>query len=332
MKSRRIRPFKYNTPSLFFVNSPFQALCMLEAIQEFHICDYKVYLVLYEDKRNTQLLGLLDSNKIEYSIIDSKKDRLYYYITLFFSFRFNKYKRAFIGFYKTDSFFYYAIRKLSFNSDIVYLDDGAATITLLNGQYERTFFGKIVFGMFRITSFLKHISIDNLYTIYDGLPNENFNIHICKLSRLKQLLGEKEKAGVLVVGTNSTMYCRTYNLSLDEYRDSLNQFFLYLVGLYPNDEIVYVPHGRDGSDVPLSLCKKYGFNYRKVDSTVELYILDDLKTPTAVYGFTSSALYNIKKITPSCQVYNMLLSKDERLERISEYYETIGIKTILFGV
>lgn len=329
MKSKiQDRPFKIGTPSLFFINSPFQALCMLEAISEFQIKEYKVYLVLFDDVRNAQLIKLLNDNKIAYTVIKDDNRDLIDYLTLLFSFRYNKYKRAFIGFYNNDRFFYYAIKKISCNSDIVYLDDGAATITLLKGLFKRTLLGNVVFSLFRIVSFAKRVSLDNAYTIYEGISNNDYNIKICGLNRLKELQNNKEKGGVLIVGTNSNRYCQAYSLSHDDYSGLLDKYFHEIQNQFPNEEIVYVPHGRDESKTPQALCNSFGFAYQKVDTTVEMYVVNSLIAPVAIYGFTSSALYNLKKILPSCSVYNILLAEDKKLREISGYYETIGIQTI----
>ena len=322
------RPFVIGTPSLFFINSPFQALCMLEAIEEFCIKDYKVFLVLYDDMRNNQLMTLLDKSCITYTIIDGSKVGLIDYITLIFSYNCNRYKRAFIGHYNSDAFLYYAIKKLSRKSDIIYLDDGAATIPLLKGSFKRTFRGEILFDFFKSISYIKGISLDNIFTIYDGIINESYRVHICGFNRLNKLQNAKKKGGVLIIGTHSQRYCEAYGLNKEVYSSCLDKYLCRIANTYPNEKIVFVPHGRDNLDLPLSLCEKYKIVYQKVDTTVELYVLNSATIPIAIYGFTSSALFNLKKIIPSCQVNNILLSVNNTLEEISLYYETIGIKTI----
>lgn len=324
-------PFKKKTPSLFFINSPFQALCMLEAIEEFEIDDYKVYLVLYDDTRNAQLITLLNNNDVRYEIIEGSKNCFWNYLTLFLSLRWNRYKRSFIGHYNTDSFFYYALKYASCRSDIVYLDDGAATISLLNNTFRRSFGGGLVFVLFRVVAFIKCISLNNLYTIYSGITNNKFDIHICNFKRLAALSSGSQKGGVIIIGTNSSIYCRVNSLSECDYKLFLDSQFDSIRRKYPNEKISYVPHGRDVSSIPKNLCKKYNFEFKRVDSTVEIYVLSSVYIPIAIYGFTSSALFNLKKMIPSCDVFNIVLGSsnvgkmDTRLDKISDYYETIGI-------
>jgi hypothetical protein len=328
------RPFKNSTPSLFFINSPFQALCMLEAIYEYNIKDYKVYLVLYDDVRNVQLKKLLEENNIHFEIIDGKKDRLWKYFTLLFSIKKTPYKRAYIGYYNTDSFFYYAIKYVSYNADVVYLDDGIATVSLLNGQYKRTLGGRFVFGIFRLAAYLKKISLDNLYTIYSGISNDAYNIRICDFQRLKLMSKERKHKDVVFIGTNSPLYSKANNITIEEYERGLDIYLGKIKRIHSNETIYYIPHGRDMSPIPSNLCAKHDIVFNKVDTTVELYILRQDNFPVAVYGLTSSALYNIKKMIPSCDVFNIDLSSilsthnTTRMEKLIDYYSSIGIKTI----
>ncbi len=333
MNTVKISPFKRGVPSLFFINSPFQAICMLEAIKEFEITDYQVYLVLYNDIRNEQLFALLEKEAVKYEVIDGNQIRLNSYFGLLYTFNSNRYKRAFIGHYNSDSFFYLALKKLSNNSDIVYLDDGAATITLLKGLFKRTGLGSLVFLYFKVIAKLHNISLENLYTIYGKLPNEKFNIYECDLSYLKSQSRNKTHKDIYFIGTNTSIYCNSYKIPEETLYTKLEQLLISLKRKYPNEHIIYVPHGRDESQIPKHVCLENDIEFKKVDTTVELYIASQNTQPLAIYGFSSSALFNLIKMMPVSLVYNVILTSsyhitDERLKGMMEYYEDNGIKTI----
>ena len=67
---------------------------------------------------------------------------------------------------------------------------------------------------------------------------------------------------------------------------------------------------------------------------VELELLNQPNTPMAIYGYTSSALYNLKKIFPHTRVINVLMDGDEnnifyrRYLMTSDYYMKNGIELI----
>ena len=52
---------------------------------------------------------------------------------------------------------------------------------------------------------------------------------------------------------------------------------------------------------------------------VEMYILQQQVIPKIIYGFTSSALFNLKKIFPSCKVINITLNYPNSVGALDYY-------------
>lgn len=180
------RCFIDSTPSIFLVCSPLQAMCAINAIKEFKIHIYKFILVLVKDKRNQQLFTLLAQYHIQYEIIYSFQLGKFEKYNIFKANN-EGYKRAFIGDMRSLMMHTIAFKKLQNNSDIVYLDDGNDTISLLkgmkyspNGVYEKIRY-KFIKKYFAIIGKSRKITFGKfLYTIYD-IPNDNYVIRLNNL-------------------------------------------------------------------------------------------------------------------------------------------------------
>lgn len=328
------RAFKKGTPSIFILNSPFQAICMREAINELCIDEFKIILCVENNPRDKQLYNVVDSFGYKYEIIDNLKVGMTDRLSLLFDKTTKGYKRAFIGYYDINDFWYLAFKNISNGADIVCLDDGLATVTLLNDLYKPSLRGMFMHRLFDIVAHIRHISINNLYTIYKGINNCKYNINYCDFSVLRKCINDTIKQGVYIIGTNLEAYCRGKNISESDFSKSMDYYFEYIRNLYKDEEIFYIPHGRDVSDLPESLCKKHKLNFKRIGEAVELYLTNNRIDPVAVYGFTSSALVNIKLMYPLCEVYDMTVSfpttapSYKIMMEAYKYYESFGIKTL----
>ena len=329
-------------PSVFVVTSPFQALCAIAAIRQLEITDYKMFLyVPRSDPRNSQTIKLLKDNDIEYTLY-----KTYSFLNTFLNYRFklgaicrrkNHYLRLFVGDFRNYMQLYIGANYVSNSSSLIYLDDGNVTIALLKDQITNPLSGlnKLLFTI--ISKYRNITPFKNMMTIYDDIPNTKY--HISPLNLSYAIRGKKNKSseggkGVFVVGTNIKLYCLAMQYKYDDYVNKLDEIMYRLRLEYPKEPVIYIPHGRDTSEDAQDICHRYGCEFRKLDVMVEIELLRLSYSPLAVYGFTSSALYTLKKLYPDIKVVNILFDGDKNNGYYKEYlvtskyYERNGIELI----
>lgn len=319
-------------PTLFCLSgSPFQALCMIEAILSFDIRDYKVLLCLSETElpRKAQLIELLNSYRISYEI-----ESINYHITKKARFqvllpRCNQYKLAFIGDCNNELLIFKAFQYVSDGGHLIYLDDGIATIQFFNGlcQLDRR-----LKYYYDVVCKVRHINFDKyFYTIYHDLKDGK---HLCianNFDYLAKLQQSKENIShVLLLGTCTNDYCYAEQIGTDVFMSELKKIMIELKQKYPHEDIIYVPHGRDTYHEPERFCHELGIVYQPTSISVEMFLLNAVYRPLAVYGFTSSALYNLNIFFPDTSVYNITFSGNtplnDRINISSIYFIKHGIR------
>lgn len=332
-------PYAYSTPSIFAISSPLQVLCAMAAIKQLKIEDYRVAICYDEtDPRNQQLWAVLDYFKMFDRIMMPVSSRnINYYRLRSFLHHKNKYKRLFIGDYRGYYDFILGSSYVSDGSDVVYLDDGTATLSLLNDvitepmRRSRKLFLEVVARK-------RHFVLNkNLLTIYCGLSNPRFNIENLSLENVKKTLDYKKEEcrGVYIVGTNIDRYCLPLGISVDAYVRKLEELIKSVKSEYLDEPIIFVPHGRDFSEYAKIICERNGCDFRRPEMMVEMELLKSRFTPRAIYGFTSSALYNLKKMYPQTRVVNVLFNCSEDNINfkeycvLSEYYQKNDIELML---
>lgn len=324
--------FAEGVPSLFILTSPLQTICAIEAIKKYKINIYKIILVLEEDIRNQQVFELLDKYGLEYEISNC----IYKRFAVLRS-RTNKYKRAFIGDPRDIRQIYNALIRCSDGACIVMMDDGDDNVFMLKGysffkaknirmRLSAYFYNKVA-PFFRRITYGK-----DLFTIYSNIPNDNYHIEPNTFSYFSKCIGESARDfGVYFIGTNHNRFCEPQNYPLKDVIDGLEMILKKLKKDYPYDKIFYIPHGRDTASFPIDLCKKYDIQYQRPSKTVELMFIDQDIRPKVVYGFTSTALYNIKLLFPQTVTVNVVFNINRsnvfihQTEVISEYYREQGI-------
>lgn len=143
-----------------------------------------------------------------------------------------------------------------------------------------------------------------------------------------------ESSFVCVIGTNSDVYCSYLEISSDYYYSMLENLFKHIKQMNCHSKVIYYAHGRDNNNKIRALCAKNEVFYILPATMVELSIIENEKIPSAIWGFTSSALYNLKKIYPNTNVYNVRIQYRVRNKEIdeydflSEYYEKNDIYTM----
>ena len=322
--------FAKGTPSLFIICSPFQALNAFEAIHKLEIKDYKFILWLQEgDPRNNQLFRLLQERGISYEIGHNKKyGRIWKLLRLLP--KYNRYKRAFIGDYRNDNLYRIAYERISNNSCLIYLDDGGASISLLNGRRTPSQSNKLrfvrLFKSIRNVTFGRHV-----FTHYDGVNEVGFNVYTHHFETLSFTDNRKQK-GVYIIGTNPERYAYAHDMDMNTIWAEMEKILQMIKRMHPNKTIIYVPHGRDTFPNMEEMCNKIGIIFKKANISVELLLLEMADSPETVYGFNSSALYSIKKMMPHTEVITLLYTRPYKLHdnyiSIADYYQKNGIEVI----
>lgn len=332
--------FGLKAPSVFVVCSPFQALCAIAAIRQLKIDDYKMIAFFPKgNNRNKQLLNILELYHVDFEsftrlsgIVDKwyKLDALRH--------RKSAYRRLFIADFRNPTMFFVGCRFVSDEANIVYLDDGSATISFLQDHVANPITGVNKWFMQKVTNRRSFLLLKNVLTIYDDIPNPKYNIESLDLSIIinnRNNIGRaKEKNGIYIVGTNISNYCIPLQYPTEKFIKKLEELFVWLKDKYDGDEIIYIPHGRDESKYAQDICGKYGCEFRRANEIIELELLKSPNPPKVIYGFTSSALYNLKRLFPHTDVVNILYNGNisninyQEYLLLSEYYQRNGIETM----
>ena len=335
MKEKNNDAFAMHEPSLFVLQSPFQIFCAAAAIRHFEITEYEVLLVLPDEEvRNHQALSVIEKLGIHYKIVNGARISNRYRLMLPFEID-GKYRRAFLGFFAFEDGYYHCLKHLKHGGSLVLLDDGNITITLLKKGFSPRGRERFIYKYYSWLLTLRGVSKNNLFTVYDGISNPRWHIEINDLSILNNKKGDTNQKNVFIVGTNSMSYYPSLRGGEEEYKNMLNMNLNQIREKYHDETIIYIPHGREISNYPSEYCSKYAIRYQKLDMNIELYMLDQVTPPKAIYGYTSSALFNLKKIFPQTEVVNIMPEENEsplyeEMKDISDYYETQGIKTFAY--
>ena len=325
--------------SVIIVNSPYQALCALEAINFYNIEKYIFIACISGDPRDNQLLFFLNKKKIPYCIFDFRnKINVVELIKTIFACANKRYNNAIIcdcaNLWNKIVALYY----LKPNSFVTFSDDGNNTMTYLQGKgtKNRTFKIIIQNALLKLSTKINKIHFTNtFFTLYADVALPHFNCYQNTFKLLSTHIGELLFHNyVYIVGTNINLYCKKLHISLSEYTVCLTNLFRYIQNIHKDQVIIYIPHGRDTLPLAEQLCQSFHFKFVRIDMTIELYVLDQNKYPQAIYGFTSTSLLNFKKLFPDTKVYNIcchLLNPNpykEEYESFSSYFTMHGIERI----
>lgn len=329
--------FSKYIPSIFAVSSPFQVLCAAAAIKQLEITDYRVAVCYNEnDARNNQMWSVLDLFGMnDRVLVRISRWNIFLCKILSLISRKNRFKRLFIGDFRGFYDFVLGCRIVSDGADVVYLDDGNITLSLLNNVYTEPMTKKRKSFIQMVANRRNFIINRNLLTIYSGIKNPRFNIEILNLNLIFHniLLNKKNKDVVVIVGTYIDRYCEPLEIPKNKFVEKLDMLFYQLKIKYSKTSLVFIPHGRDVSSYAKEICDKHGAIFLKPKMMVELELIERNYQPIAIYGFTSSALYNLKKLYPQSKVVNILYHVCDNkffdeYYMMSEYYQQHGIDLI----
>lgn len=333
-----MKPFAPNIPSVFIVDSPLQAICAVAAIKQLSIEKYRMIVVRAGDgPRYSTITHFLQMQKIGFATISHNHFTYKWYQLLGLIKRTkNPYKRLFIGYFGSPFQHFVGSCAVADGADVVYLDDGVATVTLLK---HRVITDIVYFQDKRIIKMIgahrNLVFYRNILTMYSDISNKNYNVKNLQLDILKDKdLGDCHETGVFIVGTHSQSYCKQLQFDEEEFDERCDSFFARLKSEYVSEKIIFIPHRLDNSEYAQKLCHKYGFEFRPAEITIEVEMMQNAYIPKAIFGFTSSALFNLKKMFPNTYVANVVFEPQETTEHyqdflaISAYYEQNGIELI----
>ena len=323
---------------LFFVNTPFQALCAVEAIKSFDIREYCFYVsYFHNENRLNQIDAILKLYNISYKSFLLKKTSVFSFL-MKCTFKRKKYDKAFVGDYYTILFSLFSIFSLKCKGKLVYMDDGNSTIDIFKGRLAPSKNGLIAQRLRKITMLIgmyRGIEVEkNFYSIFPDIPNPKYHVIENTFSHIRNDYNTNNYITLsLIVGTVLEGYCEENNLTKKQYHSALEELFIKAKNETAN--LLYIPHGRDRDSVVIDLCRRHNIEYRRLDVCIELYILQNGILPKFVYGFSSSALYSLKKMFPEADVSNIRIvssNPSKEYEDIAVYYHQHGINNVVYNV
>lgn len=324
-----------NQPTIFYVSSPFQILCAIEVIYYYKISKYKFILGTTDDIRDKQMFELLNQLKIDYELFRLNKltNKTRILLTLRSYLKHNKvrYNQAFMGDYFTLDFCIHSLQYLQRRANIIYLDDGTSTIAILNGQIQTNFIFKIKKAIISLNLLFKGINSSKYYfTLFSDIKNERFICFENKFSFMKKKVHNSSPTDIYFIGTNVDRYCSVFDIKISDFILKLKTIFDDLMRTKQDNKIIYIPHGRDLNNSIRELCATSGIEYRRLNVAVEYYMFKENIYPKFIYGFTSTALINLKKMYPNTFVSNIRIKGNnphynQLYDTISSYYEHHGI-------
>ena len=314
--------------SLIIVNSPFQAMCAIEAIKYYH--HENVDFVLFDKPVIREMTAPLICNLGAVLYINHNDDGVFRLKKKIDKVIKKKYKRIFIGDYFSLDQYLVAISAAQYHSSFIYLDDGNSTLDLIapvprvrhNSSNERICY----FVLDKIARVKKICS--HFFTIYDlgkdfpyDYVQNNFS------SFIGQSIGTQPK-GVYIIGTNSG----AIEMLGCTYSDYLMELSNYLQDKFKGAPVFYCPHRKDPYDYT-NIVYKLGWHMFDTKISVEVDFLNGKIYPEFVIGFGSTALLTLKKIYPKSKVVTIkFICKDDFINNsyaeIESYYEKSGISTL----
>lgn len=328
--------FEEKVPSVIVVNSPFQVLCAIAAIRNLKIDQYRFIVCLNNDSRDSQMIKLLSSCNVNYQCKRINYINKLYILIKSIIPKKCRFHRLFIGDVRCMKLYLIGIGLISDHSTIIYLDDGIMTISYLANKIEQPL-NKWFRLITLISSYRRIRLLRDFYSIYDNMSDEvyqkwNIKTNILKTLCLCENMSDSDTVSC-IIGTNSSVYCSYLDLSIDFFYSMLENLFMHVKHMYPSCTIEYYAHGRDDNDNIKTICKNNGVVYVLPSKMVELSLLEKKKSPYSIWGFTSSALYNLKKLYPNTLVYNVRFhsnirnAENEEYDFLTNYYERNGIVT-----
>ena len=347
--------FEKHIPTAFIIGTPFQLLCAVEAIREFEIDNYLIVALLDGGERDNQFVQMLQGMHVNYESfklydLDEMLDDYLQQKGLFSVSNRSEYERIMIGDYYDLTLWEMAYCYAKPHANIVFMDDGTASILLLKGHlvtnepttwYERrrwreTEFKPTMAARKKVMNKWKEKNLccrNGIYTLFADIPSRYFKAYPNTFSHIVSARKESQDGEyICIIGTVADAFCPVMGVSIPQYEGLLWQKLSEIRSKSPNATIQYIPHGRDTNEATKLFCKALNIEYKRLDCSVEYYCIREKKYPTAIYGWGSTALFTLKKMSPTISatnwyVYNPQAMGSKDLKTLTKYYVQHDIKT-----
>lgn len=347
--------FSKGTPTVFIIETPFQLLCAIEAIYEFKIEKYLI-VVPYEENsyRWSQLNSMLLELGLPYKAIPITNNTHYELFSRTGVFANGsseeKFKRIMTGGYYSHISRALCTIYAEKDSVCVYIDDGTATIAMLNGietfieynkprnwidrkKWYKEDYKPYMDVVSRISQCWKKVGLNDykfLYTIYANKKNNKFVLYQNKLAYFKDSLQYSyQKSTIWILGTVFSVFAGTLQIPEQEVEGILWGKLADLRKRYPKYEIIFIPHVDDKNINIKNFCEILGIRYERLPYCVEYYSYCEQKLPEILCGFGSTALSTFKIIFPEMNVINWRILRpginSNVSSMISKSFESLGI-------
>lgn len=302
--------------ALFIINSPFQALCAFEAISHYDVIPTFFVFDCEDSKGKTEkLLSLYGYEAIIIPFVGTREllKRLD---------KKRKYLAIFVGDYFSYNQYLISVLLAKYNSSLVFLDDGTATLDLLptvgrrrcNKYCLRAFSYKCL----DVLSSIKRVK-KTFFSIFDINDYVPYNVEKNTFGLLKAMPNQVPQ-GIYIIGTNSSVI----PFKNDSYPSLLHKLFKYIKEFYPNEKVYYCPHRRDTNDYG-GLLEENNTVLFQTDISVEVDFITKGVSPKFIVGFASTALMTLKCLYSNTPVASIQFDVDDvfmesSFRSIEDYY------------
>ncbi|WP_457564273.1 polysialyltransferase family glycosyltransferase [Caminibacter sp.] len=287
--------------NLIFVESPLQLINAFEAVENFDLKDYIIYIRLSGKYKNDlqlkKLAGFLKLDNVKYFNINSSNKIAGIMQFLLFNMK-NSIKYAdklFIGNFES-KILKMIMKKIDYK-ELILLDDGAKTIFLHSSFKEKPY---------------------DLFTMYDLKPYKGQKIYKNTLQKIKNLLTSLEIDDDTIMFIGSKLSEENI-MEEKKYIEVLQK----LSEKYKN--IIYVPHREESESKLKKIAEIKNIEIKPLDYPVEFYGFYEKTIPYKAVSFYSTALITLKKlyeIEVESLLFDYTSSKHKNaIEKVYEYYK-----------
>lgn len=288
--------------ALFLVQTPFQCMCMIEAISHYKIEQYDVLVPKAGGSANEEMVArLLIGQKIPYEPIsaDSWQQNVYQWLYK----RHNKYKYVFIGYYYSNIERAMAAVMSCFRGQRIFLDDGTQALEIFS-NHSRSLYSNWKIALrsipFVLLGQLKLLKKPIFYTIYDV---ESKRIHIEKNSFSSFRNKDAQTPnGVFIIGANSS----ALDFSSYSYMQLLELLIYKISHEFKETPVFYCPHRRDiNNPIVIKALEDKNIQIFNTRISVEYDFLTQKIYPKYIIGFTSNALFTLHNLFENAHVFTV---------------------------
>lgn len=313
----------------FIINSPFQAICALEAMSHYEV--QFAFFYMFDTQVNHRMVAPLIDGKGSIVYIKHQNEGTIHLIKLLNSSVKERFDDVFIGDYFSFSNYVVALHVANFRAQFRYLDDGNSTLAItppISRQRPRSRSEKQWYVVLEAYRKMKSIK-SSLFTIYElgsGCPlsveHNDFNSLVPN-----EVASQK---GIYVIGTNTS----AISLRGNQYEYYLKSIDRSIRERCYSADVYYCPHRRDNNDWT-TVVDSLGWKVFDTEISVEVDFVRCGIYPLEIIGFGSTALFTLKKIFPQSDVYTIVMelqneSDNKTYREIETYYEQNGILSIVF--